>query len=183
LNFSNFLCSCPWVVVKNRAYMERLRKQGPVETVTNRDDYRYTLAEENPNIAESFRERLIESGVFLSREDRSPFINLSKDRLSAWTEKGFLSPLISLFCMLFNLTQPMLNCLVLFPGFRLVRATHSCNSGSWYFEVTVAAPKEVPRSSNTEADRSTEGPHSRIGWAQKFGQFFPPDSFPLLSFE
>jgi len=87
--------------------MERLRKQGPVETVTNRDDYRYTLAEENPNIAESFRERLIESGVFLSREDRSPFINLSKDRLSAWTEKGFLSPLISLFCMLFNLTQPV----------------------------------------------------------------------------
>ena len=81
--------------------MEKLRKQGPVETVTNRDDYRYTLAEENPNIAESFRERLIESGVFLSREDRSPFINLSKDRLSAWTEKGFLSPLCFAFVWIF----------------------------------------------------------------------------------
>jgi len=126
-----------------QGYLEKLRKNGPVESVTNREDYRYTLAEENPHISEAFRERYIEQGVFLSREDRSPFIFLGKDRLTAWTEKGF----------------------------RLARASHCCHSGSWYYEVQVLEAK------GANEQRPVDGPHVRVGWAQRFATIEAPVGF------
>ena len=90
----------------------RLLSGVPMDHPFNRDMFRYTLAEPdpvlNPHLV-AYREREIEPGVFVSREDRSSLIALSRDRLNITTEKGF----------------------------RLARATHSVSEGEWFFEVFV----------------------------------------------
>jgi hypothetical protein len=80
----------------------------------NRDGYKYDLAEVNPCLKYTvFRECNVlpwrGNGVFLSREDRSPSIFISKDGLTCSGDVGF----------------------------RSVRATLGVQYGAWYFEVYV----------------------------------------------
>jgi len=132
------------------AYLNKLKNQSPVENITNRDDYRYTLAEPDVGVQGGFRERITDPGVFFSREDRSPFIQLSKDRLSASTDKGF----------------------------RLARATHFVNNGTWYYEVTIDKPSEVPvPPSQRDSNQPIDGAHTRIGWAQRYATIEAPVGF------
>mgnify|MGYP001056083775 CR=1 FL=1 len=74
---------------------ERYRRMTgqPVEQIYNRDGFRYMLAELDPVLKDQARERL-DSVVCLSREDRSASITLSRDRLSAWSEKGTFGTLV-----------------------------------------------------------------------------------------
>ena len=75
----------------------------------NKDGFRYALAERDPFSDFSFRRKDIHSGIYISREDRSPHIIVTGDRLTATTEKGF----------------------------RLARASEAIIEGSWYFEVFI----------------------------------------------
>ncbi|CAH8663114.1 unnamed protein product [Schistosoma rodhaini] len=129
----------------------------PIDHALNKEGYRYILVE--PDKHASGREQWDEceftagkpipgffyrvflcSQVVLSLSDRANHLKVHESQLSVTGEKGY--------CM--------------------VRATHSVNSGTWYFEATIT---EQP-----------EGSATRIGWSQMYGNLQAPCGYDKFSY-
>ncbi|KAH8865739.1 Set1/Ash2 histone methyltransferase complex subunit ASH2 [Schistosoma japonicum] len=129
----------------------------PIDHALNKEGYRYILVE--PDKHASGREQWDEceftagkpipglfyrvflcSQVVLSLSDRANHLKVHESQLSVTGEKGY--------CM--------------------ARATHSVNSGTWYFE---AAITDQP-----------EGSATRIGWSQMYGNLQAPCGYDKFSY-
>jgi len=129
----------------------------PKEHLFNRDGYRYILAE--ADVHAPFRQEFDESAdmagkpipsflcrvltpetVLLSFLDRAPQLTLSDDRLGVSGNKFYCT----------------------------IRANHSVNRGTWYFEAKIV---DIP-----------EGAATRIGWAQKNANLQAPLGFDKFGY-
>jgi len=129
----------------------------PKEHLFNRDGYRYILAE--ADVHAPFRQEFDESAdmagkpipgflcrvltpetVLLSFHDRAPQVMMSDDRMGVTGHKFYCT----------------------------IRANHSVNHGTWYFEAKIA---DLP-----------EGAATRIGWAQKNANLQAPLGFDKFGY-
>ena len=129
----------------------------PKEHLFNRDGYRYILAE--ADVHAPFRQEFDESAdmagkpipsflcrvltpetVLLSFLDRAPQLTMSDDRLGVSGNKFYCT----------------------------IRANHSVNRGTWYFEAKIV---DLP-----------EGAATRIGWAQKNANLQAPLGFDKFGY-
>ena len=60
-------------------------------------------------------------------------------------------------------------------GYCMCRATHGVYTGDWYYEIEVLAPEKVGDASYPEA-------HTRLGWAQRYGNLQGPTGVDDFSY-
>ena len=139
--------------LNSKVYFDRFPKEHPF----NRDGYRYVLAE--ADVHAPFRQEFDESQdmagkpipgflcrvltpetVLLSLHDRAQQVNVSEDRMNVTGHKFYCT----------------------------IRANHSVNRGTWYFETKIL---DMP-----------EGAATRIGWAQKNANLQAPLGFDKFGY-
>eukprot|EP00053_Salpingoeca_punica_P020199 m.210389 g.210389 ORF g.210389 m.210389 type:complete len:518 (-) comp17818_c1_seq2:8572-10125(-) len=103
----------------------------------NKDGFRYTLMERDCFLEDGWRIARSKGEVCLSANDRAPQLRLSEDRLTVTGERGYA----------------------------MVRASNGVRYGTWYFEVTVQKPEDMP---------GLPAGHLRIGWSQREGNLQGP---------
>ena len=117
-----------------------------VSGVSSSETFAVTLENE---IVKRPRFEELSLSVTLSPHDKDNQIKLSTDKLMCWGMEHL--------------------------GFCLIRATHSVNSGKYYWECEILADNDIPKeldnilvpsngSSVLQAE-AVDGPHARIGWA------------------
>ncbi|KAL7747284.1 transcription factor, contains a PHD finger motif [Sorochytrium milnesiophthora] len=138
----------------------------------NRDGYKYNPARINPYLRyAAYREcngsPQFGPGVYMSREDRSPYIAMDRDGLTVWGEKGF----------------------------RSARASTGVKEGDWYFEVFVnRAGPEAARESSVDVQqqpqqeeasdrrRKSDAPHVRLGVTKREATLLGPVGYDDFGF-
>ncbi|CAI8023031.1 Set1/Ash2 histone methyltransferase complex subunit ASH2 [Geodia barretti] len=128
----------------------------PLEHPSNKDGYRYILAEKDPHAVleldpeemagrpippELYRPAMA-TQVLLALHDRASQLRVGEDRLTVTGDKGY--------CM--------------------VRATHGVSSGTWFYEVYMADLDSVPECA------------VRLGWSQSLGNLQAPCGLDKLSY-